>query len=545
MTPPSTHGGSPGPRLDPTRHLQLHGPLFEAVQEGGVFSDSKTFPDCVARSDPAEILAAFERRRGEPGFDLRAFVLEHFDVPAETSAGEPPERSPERSMEEHVEALWHHLSREPDPGAPVAPNGSGPDEPACSEPSPSPRSTLLPLPHSYVVPGGRFREIYYWDSYFTALGLAASGRRQLVEGLARNLAHLVDLAGFVPNGNRVYYLSRSQPPFLAPLVELLAELPGGPDPRTFLPRLRREHDFWMDGSSVPSDGEPEPGRARRRVVRGPGTGGKGPGAWTLNRHWDDRAEPRPESWREDRALAREIPAAERPALHRQVRAACESGWDFSSRWLGDGGDLRTLRTTDILPLDLNALLYHLEAKLAEWEEEPGQRQSFRRAAEARRAAYETVFWHEEEGFYFDHDLATGRPTGVVSAAAAYPLYFGLASDGQAAAVAQRLEAELLRPGGLMTTTVETGQQWDAPNGWAPLQWLAVRGLERYGHRHLAQEIARRWLELNRRVYRRTGRMMEKYDVCDPERQAGGGEYPNQDGFGWTNGVAVALGRWLG
>jgi alpha,alpha-trehalase len=131
---------------------------------------------------------------------------------------------------------------------------------------------------------------------------------------------------------------------------------------------------------------------------------------------------------------------------------------------------------------------------------------------------------------------TDRPT----LAAAAPLYFGVAEPEQGRAVAARLERDFLRAGGFVTTTVASGQQWDAPNGWPPLQWLAIQGARRYGRGDLADAARARWLALNRRVYAATGKMTEKYDVVDPDRPAGGGEYPTQDGFGWTNGVALAL-----
>ena len=109
----------------------------------------------------------------------------------------------------------------------------------------------------------------------------------------------------------------------------------------------------------------------------------------------------------------------------------------------------------------------------------------------------------------------------------------------------RLERDFLKAGGFVTTTIASGQQWDAPNGWPPLQWLAIEGARRYGRADLADTARARWLALNRRTYRATGRMVEKYDVVDLTRRAGGGEYPTQDGFGWTNGVALALSSQVG
>jgi alpha,alpha-trehalase len=131
-------------------------------------------------------------------------------------------------------------------------------------------------------------------------------------------------------------------------------------------------------------------------------------------------------------------------------------------------------------------------------------------------------------------------TTVPSLAGAYPLFVGLATPEQAAACASVLGKDFLQPGGLVSTLNKTGQQWDAPNGWAPLQWVAISGLRRYGHAALADVVADRWIALNERVFRSTGRMMEKYNVVDMTLDAGGGEYPVQDGFGWSNGVLLRL-----
>ena len=126
-----------------------------------------------------------------------------------------------------------------------------------------------------------------------------------------------------------------------------------------------------------------------------------------------------------------------------------------------------------------------------------------------------------------------------------PLFFKIATQAQADLVAEMIQAEFLKPGGVVASLKNTGQQWDAPNGWAPLQWITIMGLENYGHHSLADTIAQRWLALNDKVYAATGKMMEKYNVEDINQLAGGGEYPGQDGFGWTNGVYLALKRFVG
>ena len=489
------------------------GPLFHDVQLSGLFPDSKTFADARPLLSPAEIVARYAARRDSAGFSLRAFVERHFQLPQPVGGEFQADTS--RSMEEHIRALWPVLTRGAD--------------------STGAHSSLIPLPNPYVVPGGRFREVYYWDSYFTMLGLVQSGRTDLVKSMLDNFAHLIRTVGHVPNGNRTYYLSRSQPPFLAAMVGLYAQVTDTTRALRYLDALEAEHRFWMDGAE-----RLEPGEAYRRVVR------LSDGS-VLNRYWDDRSEPRPESYREDFELGRALPEARRAELYREVRAAAESGWDFSSRWMRDPSDLRTLETTELIPVDLNSLLYHAERTIATFRVfrgDPGDAEvaeRFALSAERRRRALLAAAYAPDSGFFYDvrwrsMERVTDRPT----LAAAAVLYFGVATPEQGRAVAARLERDFLKPGGFATTLVASGQQWDSPNGWPPLQWLAIQGVRRYGRADLAVVARDRWLGLNRRTYRATGRMMEKYDVVDLERRAGGGEYPTQDGFGWTNGVASAL-----
>jgi alpha,alpha-trehalase len=345
----------------------------------------------------------------------------------------------------------------------------------------------------------------------------------------------VRTVGHVPNGNRTYYLGRSQPPYFAAMVGLYARATDTARALPYLDALEAEHAFWMDGADRVA-----PGEAYRRVVRLPDGS-------VLNRDWDDVAAPRPESYREDWTQAQTLPADRREAFYRNVRAAAESGWDFSSRWMRDPRDLRTLETTELAPVDLNSLLYHAErtiAALRRFRARPGDAEAaarFDRAADERRRALLAAAWDAADGWFYDVRWRTGervrdRPT----LAAAAPLYFGVATQEQGRAVAARLGRDFLRPGGFVTTPVRSGQQWDAPNGWPPLQWLAMEGARRYGRADVADTARARWLALNERTWRATGRMTEKYDVEDLARPAGGGEYPTQDGFGWTNGVALAL-----
>ena len=503
---------SPVPVLgyDPSRDL---GPLFHDAQMAQLFADSKTLVDSRPLEAPDALATRYAAERSAPGFDLKAFVNRSFTQPM--PAATAPGSAASTSMEQHIRDLWPLLTRAAD--------------------AQDPRSSLIPLPKPYVVPGGRFREVYYWDSYFTMLGLVESKRTDLVANMLDNFAHLITTVGHIPNANRTYYLSRSQPPYFAAMVGLYATATDTTQALKYLAAMEKEHAFWMDGARTLA-----PGTANRRAVR------LRTGA-ILNRYWDDRAEPRPESYREDYTLGMSAPDSRREGIYRNIRAAAESGWDFSSRWMRDTTDLRTMETIDLAPVDLNALLYHMERTIAALRRfrngagDAAVATSFDVAAAARRDALLAAAWDARSGFFYDVRWRNGeRVTDRATMAAAAVLYFGLATPAQGAAVASRLERDFLRPGGFVTTLVRSGQQWDAPNGWPPLQWLGMEGVRRYGRADLADLARDRWLSVNRRTYASTGKMTEKYDVLDLTRPAGGGEYPTQDGFGWTNGVALAL-----
>jgi alpha,alpha-trehalase len=502
----SAHAGTPGVDTDPPQVLFQD--LFIAVQTAPVYSDGKAFPDAVPGAAPSEIMNQYHAERPDSSAALKRFVEAHFTLPSQAAvSSSPPGRV---SIVAHIDGLWNELTRRS---------------------TDAPRySSLLALPQPFVVPGGRFREIYYWDSYFTMLGLATSGRQDLVAGMVRDFAYMIDTFGHVPNGARTYYLSRSQPPFFYAMVGLLSPKDPAGAFADYLPQLRREYAFWMQGARGL-----HPGAAHRRVVAMPDGS-------ILNRFWDDRDTPRDESYREDTELARSSgrPA---PSLYRDIRAAAESGWDFGSRWFADGRTRSSMDTTEIVPVDLNSLLFGLENAIHAGCEHAGDKpcaREFERRAAARRRSIDRYLWDAAEGAYLDYRWTSHSRMPRVSAATLYPLFVSLASKPQAAAVANTAARELLKAGGIVTTTVNTGQQWDSPNGWAPLQWIAVSGLLDYGQAPLAQAVACRWMANVNDVYLQSGKLVEKYDVVTVGRSGGGGEYPLQDGFGWTNGVMRRL-----
>jgi alpha,alpha-trehalase len=490
------------------------GELYRAVEMGGLFPDQKTFADAISNESAAQVMADYEREKELPGFDLNSFVSQRFALPPRRF--DLHQRRPDWSVKDYINNMWEVLRREPDEITLY--------------------SSLLPLSRPYIVPGGRFSGIYYWDSYFTMVGLVQDSRLDLARGMLENFASLIDRYGHVPNGNRTYYLSRSQPPIFSCMVELIAAQDGEKIFVDYLPELQAEFDYWMDGAEGLA-----PGSAYRHALR------LADGA-LLNRYWDDRDSPRDESYREDVETAQR---ANRPAadVYRDLRSGAESGWDYSSRWLADGKDLATIRTTSIAPVDLNSLIVHLEETLAKayrLKGDMGHAEAYVTLANNRRASIRRLMWNPQAGFFADYLWREERQSDVLSAATVFPLYFGVATPEQARAMATALRQKLLKPGGLGTTLIENGQQWDRPNGWAPLQYLAIEGLEANGERDLAGEIADRWLRTNIQGYADVGVLVEKYDVeREPSTQrdgggGGGGEYSLQVGFGWTNGVLAKL-----
>lgn len=491
----------------PINNIFELGELFELVQQKKIFADGKTFVDCIPKAEFSYILHRYETEKNNPAFDLADFVHQYFNEPERVAVNYISDAN--EPLKDHLKKLWPVLTHHPQKKV---------------------NDSLIPLPKDYIVPGGRFREIYYWDSFFTMLGLQVSQQADLIENMVDNFSYLIDRIGYIPNGNRTYYVGRSQPPFFACMVQLLSEEKGKNILVKYLPQLEKEYHFWMKGS----DQLNKKNISVNRVVRMPDGS-------MLNHYWDENDTPRPESFREDVELATK--QNDKKKMYRHLRAAAESGWDFSSRWFEDENSLATIHTTDIIPVDLNCLLFNLENAIAaayQIKGEEDRHQHYLTVLAIRKDAINKYCWSDSDHFYYDYDFIRQSPTASESLAAAFPLYFKIASQLQAQGTAEKIKRSFFKNGGLITTTTQTSQQWDAPNGWAPLQWMAIIGLKNYGFGELAKDIALRWLALNEKVYRNTGKMMEKYNVVDTNLLAGGGEYDAQDGFGWTNGVFLAL-----
>ena len=188
-------------------------------------------------------------------------------------------------------------------------------------------------------------------------------------------------------------------------------------------------------------------------------------------------------------------------------------------------------------------MYHMELTLAKTYKLAGNTAlatQYEKAAAARKAAINKYCYNATDGWYYDYLINQKKQNTIQTIAGFTPFFFGVAPTAAAPKAAAIVEQKFLKAGGVVTTLNNTGQQWDAPNGWAPLQWMTIRGLEDYKQPALAKKVADRWIALNTKVYLKTGKLMEKYNVENVELEAGGGEYPGQDGFGWTNGVLLAL-----
>jgi len=482
--------------------------LFEAVQLSDIFHDNKVFVDATPKYSPAIIMERYKKQKDQPGFTLEEFVSADFTLPI-TGGGEF-KSDISKGVRKHIDTLWQVLSRKHN--------------------SSSPYSSMISLPNDFIIPGGRFRETYYWDTYFTMLGLHESHKTAVMENMISNFAYMIRKYGFIPTGTRTYYLSRSQAPFFSMMLELLAKDKGNQVITKYQPELLKEYAFWMKGA-----GKLKTGGAYRNVV-------SMPGGEILNRYWDDSDQPREEAYKNDLDSAKKT--RQKPEdFYRNVRAAGESGWDFGSRWFDATGEFGTIQTTSLIPPDLNALLYHLEHTIAKSYQLQGNDipyNAYSAKALRRKEALLKYCWSERDAWFMDYNWKLKRISPRLTIAGVFPLDFNMANSKQAGMMASVIETKFLKPHGLATSFVHSGQQWDSPNEWAPMQLMAIKGLQNYHQDTLAKEIALRWINTNITEFKQTGKLTEKYNEGGNNMQAGGGEYPQQDGYGWTNGVLLCL-----
>ncbi|TYZ56918.1 hypothetical protein PybrP1_001901 [[Pythium] brassicae (nom. inval.)] len=558
--------------------IYCRGPILHAVQMAGVFADSKHFVDMPikANSSAFAILVDFERRRlaltdfrpesrrrAPHEQQLRRFLDDHFDppgselrpiTPCDYQESTLPPRIARIEDEElrdwafALHQLWRTLGR--------VPNARVRSSYLHSKPLADPALHRGGAQTVLIVPGGRFRESYYWDSYWIVEGLLVSGMRHTARGVVTHLLEYVAEFGFVPNGGRVYYLTRSQPPMLSDMVRLVAASANGSDSDSVdlaylnatVPILEKEYAFWMQLG---------PGGHAVEFVR-PARDGSGRNVThLLNRYSSNANHPRPESYREDVDVATELfgdchaRGACRPkkdAYYNDVIAAAESGWDFSSRWFSDHADMKTVATSSVIPVDLNAIMYRMEKNLEAFHARlgrPKRAQFFRDAARQRLAAIDAILWSDARGTWKDLNLETLAHSPVASVSDYTPLW-ARAFDPRDTVRLQRVVASLqtsglLQVGGVQATDTYTGQQWDAPNAWPPEQDIVIEGLLAVGTieaRNMARELLQSWVGTSLAAWKHTGLMFEKYNATEVGGLGVGGEYFPQFGFGWTNGVIL-------
>ncbi|VDD87297.1 unnamed protein product [Enterobius vermicularis] len=516
--------------------IYCSGRLLEAVNIHKIFNDSKTFVDMPMKYDANETLAAFNELFGDvpleniPKEDLIKFLDTYFLPPgSELLDCTPTDWNPYppklmkiadpllRHWALDLNNIWKMLCKKIDPAIKTQES----------------RSSLIYVPHEFIMPGGRFREFYYWDAFWIAKGLLASDMYETTRRMIENLAYIVDKYGFVPNGGRIYYLQRSQPPMLIPMVyEYFESTQDINFVRSIMPTLKKEFDFWQKHRTV-------------NVTM------KNKQRYIVYQYRTKSNVPRAESFREDILTAHEV--ENKPKLWQDLASAAESGWDFSTRWFRERNTLSSLETTKILPVDLNAFMCWNMDILEYLNEKIGDRavsETYRDMRTNFRNAMHNVFYNRTLGAWFDYNMRTKQHNTRFYLSIAAPLYTGCYHS-----LNQQKSARLFKlmervgafsyPGGVPTSLDRKSlEQWDFPNGFGPLNFMVIEGLRKSENPEMQDQafrIAHKWIMSNYRVFRKTGYMWEKYNVIGLYSSPGaGGEYAVQDGFGFTNGVILDL-----
>ncbi|KAI8333609.1 trehalase [Chlamydoabsidia padenii] len=543
--------------------IYCESPVLKTIQLAKLFNDSKTFVDMPTTKPVDQILQAFDALGPNPNqSSLLDFVHDHF---AEAGSEMQPYPVTIHSLDwlEKIKDIkykgWIDILHHAWADLTFKFNTTMLCE-GCV-------SSTLPVQRPFVVPGGRFREFYYWDSYFVIEGLLQSGLHSLALDMIENFFDFVDRYGFMPNGARIYYLNRSQPPFLAEMVHLYYEKTKDIKfLQKALPILDKEYMFWQKNTSV--------------TIR------QGNKSYKLNRYNVINHSPRPESYLEDYNTVYNVSLdkQQQDDLFSDLATGAETGWDYSSRWtkikeLGDNitsnDILRSLDTRHVIPVDLNSLLWSMENHLANWHAKLDRRGRGRRLgafyekqAQQRLEAMDTLLWNPTQASFYDYNLTShAQSRNEYTSASLFPFWLG--------AVPARAHQQLDRvfdatrqvlqkyPGILTSTDRNTTMQWDLPNGWPPLQYVAIQAMRnvdqwlnkaKYGD--LAKVLAERmaasafcsWyltggsipgaLAKANSTMADNGHMFEKFDVRSLSASGFGGEYTVQVGFGWTNGVVM-------
>lgn len=588
--------------------IYCHGELLKQVELAQPFSDSKTFVDMPAIKPLEEIQAAFDKLEKPLSNNsaLNDFLDEYFAdaggelvaVPEDQLTTDPVflNRINDTVIQEFTKKvidIWPDLTRQYSPSS--------------SSNCTSCPNSFIPVNHTFVVAGGRFREPYYWDSYWVIEGLLRTGGSftEISKNIIENFLDFVEDYGFVPNAARIYYLNRSQPPLLSLMIQTYVDYTNDTEILDrALPLLVKEHEFFMNNRTVDVQ-----------------VGNK---TYTLNRYAVENTQPRPESYREDYITARNssyyaesgivypetVPLndSQVATLYSHLASGAESGWDYTSRWIANPEDgardvyfpLRSLNVRNIVPVDLNSIMYGNEIAISRFYNQTGDdtaSETWAELAANRSTAIHAVMWNETYSSYFDYNLTSSSqyvfvpadndtaalenstaPAGqqvLFSVSQLYPFWTGAAQPylkNNPLAVREaysRVGAYLdARAGGIPATNFKTGQQWDQPSVWPPLMHILMQGLRNtpatFGEddpsyvevQDLALRLGQRYLDSTFCTWLATGGstsetpklqglsdqdvgiMFEKYADNSTNRAGGGGEYEVVEGFGWTNGVLI-------
>lgn len=515
--------------------IYCQGGLLDIIQRMRLFNDSKTFVDMSLKQSPEEVLSAFNNL-SKPISEAqgRKFVGDHFSGPGDEFQPWKPTDLPRMpAIMNHIKdpllrgfawdlcRTWKDLGRKIKIDVKLNPD----------------RYSLVYLPNPFIVPGGRFRETYYWDTYWVVKGLLLCEMTDTVKGMLENFAFMIQRFGFIPNGGRVYYSRRSQPPFFIPMMyDYYKATKNLTFVQSHLPAMEAEYAFWMTNRSV-------------SVQRGDVT-------HILNRYASSVNSPRPESYSEDLKTASSTNnSSARRQLYQNLVSAAESGWDFSSRWFsrdpGTNLTLDTTRTTNILPVDLNSVLCMNEHILSELFNKTGNQEkgkNYSKNWQRRQTAIFNVLWNPTKRVWQDLDIAANSHRDYFYASNILPL-FALCkgknetqTENSVLTYLQNLGV-LQFAGGFPTSLETTGQQWDLPNGWPPLQHMAIWGMSQSQNQQLKAEafsLANKSIVSNWIAWNRSRNMYEKYSTNISGEGGSGGEYGVQEGFGWSNGVVLEL-----
>ncbi|ORY62246.1 trehalase-like protein [Pseudomassariella vexata] len=494
--------------------LYCQGEILKAIELAKPYSDSKTFVDLPTIRPMDEVIAAFDElsKPLSNNTELNTFLSTYFgEAGSELTAVRTDELTTDpvfldkvddtviKQFVQKVINIWPDLTREYVSAGKCT---------GCVD-------SFIPVNRTFVVAGGRFREPYYWDSFWIIEGLLRTGGSftEIAKNIVENFLDSVDKFGFVPNGFRIYYLNRSQPPLLTQMVKIYVEYTNDTSIlERAVPLLIKEHDFWMQNRTVDIESGDE--------------------IYTLNRYGVQNTEPRPESYREDYISANNesyystsgiiypevngLTDEEKATLYANLASGAESGWDYSSRWLANPNDaaddvyfpLRSLNTVNTIGVDLNSILYANEISIARFLAASGDdtgAQQFSELAEQRAAAIQSLMWNETHMSYFDYNLTSNSqnlyvpmdddttpaqrgdaPEGyqvMFHVGQFYPFWLGVApksirNNPLAVKIAFQRVADLLaqKAGAIAATNFQTGQQWDQPNVWPPLMYVLMKAL---------------------------------------------------------------------